>query len=45
MARVYGWAFLEPQRKLFYNFAVTSASVVAAVLIGGIELAGLLGSV
>lgn len=45
MTRVYGWAFVEPQRKLYYNFAVTSASVVAAVLIGGIELAGLLSSV
>ncbi|HEY1867987.1 MAG TPA: HoxN/HupN/NixA family nickel/cobalt transporter [Candidatus Cybelea sp.] len=45
MTRVYGWAFVQPERKLYYNFAVTSASVVAAVLIGGIELAGLLGSV
>ena len=45
MARVYGWAFVEPKRKLYYNFALTSASVVAAVLIGGIELAGLFGSV
>jgi high-affinity nickel-transport protein len=45
MTRVYGWAFVEPDRKLYYNFAVTSASVAAAILIGGIELAGLLGSV
>lgn len=45
MTRVYAWAFVEPERKLYYNFAVTSASVVAAVLIGGIEVAGLLGSV
>ena len=45
MTRVYGWAFVEPNRKLYYNFAVTSASVVAAILIGGIELAGLLGNV
>lgn len=45
MTRVYGWAFVVPERKLYYNFAVTSASVVAAVLIGGIEVAGLLGNV
>jgi high-affinity nickel-transport protein len=45
MTRVYGWALVEPERKLYYNFAVTSASVVAAVLVGGIELVGLLGSV
>ncbi len=45
MTRVYGWAFVEPQRKLYYNLAVTSVSVVAAVLIGGIELAGLLNNV
>jgi high-affinity nickel-transport protein len=45
MTRVYGWAYVETDRKLYYNFAVTSASVAAAILIGGMELAGLLGSV
>ena len=42
MLGAYGWAFIEPARKLFYNFAVTSVSVFVAVLVGAIEVAGLL---
>jgi nickel/cobalt transporter (NiCoT) family protein len=33
---------MKPLRKLYYNLVITSASVMVAVLIGGIELLGLL---
>ena len=38
----YGWAFSRPVRKVFYNLAVTGLSVAVALVIGTIELAGLL---
>jgi nickel/cobalt transporter (NiCoT) family protein len=38
----YGWAFSQPVRKLFYNLTVTGLSVVVALLIGSIELLGVL---
>jgi high-affinity nickel-transport protein len=38
----YGWAFANPARKLYYNATVTGLSVVVALGIGGIELAGVL---
>ncbi len=41
MAGAYRWAAAEPLRKLYYNLAVTSLSVVVAVVIGGIEVIGL----
>ncbi len=43
MLGAYGWAFLKPARKLYYNLTITAASVVTAVLVGGIELAGITG--
>ena len=42
MLGAYGWAFLDPLRKLYYNLTVTAVSVVVALLIGGIETLGLL---
>lgn len=42
MAGAYGWAFASPVRKIFYNLAVTSLSVAVALVIGTIELAGVL---
>ena len=42
MLGAYRWAFVKPLRKLYYNLVITFASVVIAVLIGGIELLGLL---
>ena len=45
MLGAYGWAFLNPARKLYYNLTITAASVLTAVLIGGIELAGIAGGV
>lgn len=38
----YGWAFAQPVRKVFYNITITALSVAVAVVIGGIELIGLL---
>jgi nickel/cobalt transporter (NiCoT) family protein len=43
MLGAYGWAFKKPLRKLYYNLMITFASVVVAVLIGGIETLGLVG--
>lgn len=36
----YGWAFSQPVRKVFYNLAVTTLSVVVAFAIGSVELGG-----
>jgi high-affinity nickel-transport protein len=41
MLGAYGWAFMKPMRKLFYNMTVTAVSVVVAVVVGGVELLGL----
>jgi high-affinity nickel-transport protein len=38
----YGWAFARPIRKVYYNLVITALSVAVAVLIGTIELVGLL---
>ncbi|PZM10759.1 HoxN/HupN/NixA family nickel/cobalt transporter [Rhizobium tubonense] len=42
MTGAYGWAFVKPVRKLWYNLTITAASVVVAVFIGGVEALGLL---
>jgi high-affinity nickel-transport protein len=42
MTRAYGWAFLKPVRKVFYNLTITVLSVTVALVIGVIVLAGLL---
>jgi high-affinity nickel-transport protein len=38
MLTAYGWAFLRPIRKIYYNLTVTVISVAVAFAIGGIEL-------
>jgi high-affinity nickel-transport protein len=38
----YGWAFSKPIRKVYYNITITGLSVVAALIIGSIEILGLL---
>jgi nickel/cobalt transporter (NiCoT) family protein len=43
MLGAYGWAFMRPIRKLYYNITITAVSVIVAVLIGGIETLGLIG--
>ena len=44
MIGAYGWAFVKPIRKLYYNMTITFVSVLVALLIGGVEGLGLLGS-
>lgn len=41
MSKAYGWAFLQPIRKVYYNLTVTVLSVIVALVIGVIVLAGL----
>lgn len=42
MIGAYGWAFAKPIRKLYYNMTITFASVVVALLVGGVEALGLI---
>jgi high-affinity nickel-transport protein len=44
MTGAYGWAFIKPIRKLWYNLTITAASAIVAIFIGGIEALGLLSS-
>jgi high-affinity nickel-transport protein len=38
MLGAYGWAFVKPVRKLYYNLNITLISVLVAVVIGTIEV-------
>ncbi len=38
MRCAYGWAFLKPIRKIYYNLTITIISVMVAFIIGGIEI-------
>lgn len=42
MTRAYSWAFRSPARKLYYNLATTGMTVVVALFVGTVYLAGLL---
>jgi high-affinity nickel-transport protein len=42
MLGAYGWAFVKPVRKLYYNMTITLVSVIVALVVGGIEALGLL---
>jgi len=42
MLGAYGWAYMKPIRKIYYNMTITLVSVVVAVVIGSIEALGLL---
>jgi nickel/cobalt transporter (NiCoT) family protein len=41
MVGAYGWAFVDPLRKLYYNLTITAASVIVALVVGAIEALGL----
>ncbi len=43
MLGAYGWAFVKPVRKLYYNMTITAVSVLVAFVVGGIEVLGLVG--
>jgi high-affinity nickel-transport protein len=38
MLGAYGWAYVKPIRKLYYNLNITFVSVVIAFVVGGIEI-------
>ncbi|MFD8298866.1 HoxN/HupN/NixA family nickel/cobalt transporter [Streptomyces bauhiniae] len=38
----YGWAFSKPVRKVYYNLTITGLSVAVALIIGTVELLGLI---
>jgi high-affinity nickel-transport protein len=40
----YGWAFSKPIRKVFYNITITGLSVAIALVVGTIELGGVVAS-
>jgi nickel/cobalt transporter (NiCoT) family protein len=42
MSKAYGWAFVTPIRKIFYNITTTGLSIFVAFVIGSIEVIGLL---
>jgi nickel/cobalt transporter (NiCoT) family protein len=42
MLGAYGWAFVKPIRKLFYNMTITAVSVVVALIVGGLEALGVI---
>ena len=43
MLGAYGWAYVKPIRKLYYNLNITLVSVLIAFLIGGIEVLSIIG--
>ena len=43
MLGAYGWAFVKPVRKLYYNLNITLVSVLVAVLVGTIEALSIVG--
>jgi high-affinity nickel-transport protein len=42
MLGAYGWAFVHPVRKLYYNMTITAVSVMIAAMVGGIEVLGMI---
>ncbi len=44
MRWAYGWAFLKPIRKVYYNLTMTVISVLVAFVIGTIEILGVVAS-
>src|ERR1700749_1502879 len=41
MLGAYGWAFVKPIRKSYYNMTITFVSIVVAFAVGGTEALGL----
>ncbi|KTD52855.1 HoxN/HupN/NixA family nickel/cobalt transporter [Legionella quateirensis] len=42
MVGAYGWAFMKPIRKLYYNLTITLVSVLVAFCLGTVEVLGLI---
>ena len=43
MLRAYGWAFVKPIRKLYYNLTTTALSIGVALVVGGLQTLNLIG--
>ena len=43
MLKAYGWGFVKPVRKLYYNMTMTFVSVLVALIVGGLETLNLIG--
>lgn len=41
MLGAYGWAYMKPARKIYYNMTITLVSVLAALVVGTVEALGL----
>jgi high-affinity nickel-transport protein len=41
MSKAYGWAFMSPVRKIYYNITTTGLSIFVAFAIGTVEIVGL----
>lgn len=44
MLGAYGWAFVKPVRKLYYNLNITLVSVLVALIVGSLEVISILSS-
>jgi high-affinity nickel-transport protein len=44
MLGAYGWAFVKPIRKLYYNLNITLVSVLIALVVGTVEVFGIISS-
>jgi high-affinity nickel-transport protein len=42
MVGAYGWAFMKPIRKLYYNLTITFVSVLVAFCLGAVEVLGII---
>ncbi|HEY0380631.1 MAG TPA: HoxN/HupN/NixA family nickel/cobalt transporter [Candidatus Elarobacter sp.] len=43
MLGAYGWAYVKPVRKMYYNMTITLVSVVVALLVGTVEALSVIG--
>ncbi|MDP9106756.1 MAG: HoxN/HupN/NixA family nickel/cobalt transporter [Candidatus Eremiobacteraeota bacterium] len=43
MLGAYGWAYVKPVRKMYYNMTITLVSVIVALLIGTVEALSIIG--
>jgi high-affinity nickel-transport protein len=43
MLGAYGWAYVKPIRKIYYNMTITLVSVLVALLVGTVEVLSVLG--
>jgi high-affinity nickel-transport protein len=43
MLGVYGWAFIKPIRKLYYNLTITAVSILIAAIVASVQTLGLIG--